>query len=501
MYRIALHRLLVAALVLLCPDPGFAAEASVRLAGRPVLQLGDSADLSGPERASRASDALGRALEDPTCGPEGVVVRREEGIVTIVACERLVLTVQDVDAARLGVSVEEAAAEWAGVLGDALGEQKRDTYAARLLRRALVGLLIPIGFVAAIALVRTIFRRIHARLVQPSEGARGLRLGPLQLLATNAERRFVAGLLLLVRLALYAVLAYAFLVVLFRQLPTTQEWAARMSGPVLDLVERLGAGLIDLVPRLLVLAALIVGVRLTLRSIDRLFDQVRVGQLRFEPLLSVETAAPTEQTARIVVVAVGILLAGLVLPGAGGLTLQAVLLLGGVALALGAQRGAANLLGGLLVIYGRPFRTGQRVRIGRWIGTVDKKGLLHTILRTAGAGRVLVPNRLAMEQVVAILETPRRITGSLVVEAPRGEATVIGLIRSAASAAHLRAEDETIRVSGVREGALVFEVSWPLPHGTTPPEAVSALLSALLDRAPQLDVTIREATFPSPTPS
>jgi small-conductance mechanosensitive channel len=339
--------------------------------------------------------------------PEGTTTR-------IDACGRRVLDVGPDDGAWEGRDTATTAAAWADEIRAAFDAEKRTVYSGELVRRALLGLLYPLLLVAVLALLRWGSRHLKAALLVPRPGRRGLKVGPIHVLETSAERVFLARFVGVLRWALSIAFAYGLTAAMFRQLPGTREWAAAMVRPLAGSAASLAEGLVLLLPRLLVLGVLFAVLRLIIRGATRLFDQVRRGDGGLGALVTPETATPVEKTVKIVAVLVALVLAALILPGLGRQTLGAALLLAGLALALGAQQGAADLIAGLVVVYGRPFRTGQRIRVAEHEGTVVRKGLLHTVLHRADGSTVLVPNRLILSEVVILPASPSAAPGTVV---------------------------------------------------------------------------------------
>jgi MscS family membrane protein len=66
--------------------------------------------------------------------------------------------------------------------------------------------------------------------------------------------------------------------------------------------------------------------------------------------------------------------------------------IGGLALALAAQKTVENLFGGIMLITDQPVRVGDQCRFGTRVGTVEDIGLRSTRLRTAERTIVSVPN-------------------------------------------------------------------------------------------------------------
>jgi len=73
-------------------------------------------------------------------------------------------------------------------------------------------------------------------------------------------------------------------------------------------------------------------------------------------------------------------------------TALAALGIGGIALALGAQKTVENLVGGLSLIADRPMRVGDFCRVGDIVGTVEDIGMRSTRIRTLDRTIITVPN-------------------------------------------------------------------------------------------------------------
>ncbi|NJD63193.1 MAG: mechanosensitive ion channel family protein, partial [Deltaproteobacteria bacterium] len=78
-----------------------------------------------------------------------------------------------------------------------------------------------------------------------------------------------------------------------------------------------------------------------------------------------------------------------------GVNLTAVLTgvgIGGIALALAAQKSLENLFGAMTIISDKPIRVGDFCRAGDFLGTVEDIGMRSTRIRTLGRTMVSVPN-------------------------------------------------------------------------------------------------------------
>lgn len=70
----------------------------------------------------------------------------------------------------------------------------------------------------------------------------------------------------------------------------------------------------------------------------------------------------------------------------------AALGIGGIAIALGAQKTVENLVGGLSLIFDQPVRVGDFCKVGDIVGTVEQIGMRSTRIRTLDRTMVVIPN-------------------------------------------------------------------------------------------------------------
>lgn len=78
----------------------------------------------------------------------------------------------------------------------------------------------------------------------------------------------------------------------------------------------------------------------------------------------------------------------------------AALGVGGIALALGAQKTVENIVGGLTVVFDQPVNVGDFCKFGDTLGTVEKIGMRSTRIRTLERTIVTVPNAEFSSQLI-----------------------------------------------------------------------------------------------------
>ena len=90
-------------------------------------------------------------------------------------------------------------------------------------------------------------------------------------------------------------------------------------------------------------------------------------------------------------------------------SLVAILGTAGIAVGLALQGSLANLAGGVLILFFRPFLKGEFITTGAGSGTVTAIHILYTTLTTADNKRIIIPNgQLANGAVTNISREPER---------------------------------------------------------------------------------------------
>jgi len=138
-----------------------------------------------------------------------------------------------------------------------------------------------------------------------------------------------------------------------------------------------------------------------LRCFNTVLDHLQ--EIAHEKHLGVAPFMPwIKKTLLAVVITFGVLLIAQSL-GADVKAFLAGLGIGGLAFALAAQDTIANVFGSIVVAIDQPFKVGETVRIGGFLGTVEDIGLRSTRLRALDRSLVVIPNKTVAAEAVTNL--------------------------------------------------------------------------------------------------
>jgi small-conductance mechanosensitive channel len=248
-----------------------------------------------------------------------------------------------------------------------------------------------VGAAILAAVVRAGYRATHERMSHGLE--RGLQVVPwLRTVFLPAQLRAVAGRLHdLLWLGVTILALYVFVTSGLSLFPTTRPAAEALFAVFADPARELLAAGVAYLPNLAFIVVVVVVVRVGLAVVGAVFSAVEHGRVRFVGFPA-DWAPSTFSLTRLGMIALAAIVIFPYLPGAGSQAFQGVSVFVGVVLSIGGASAASNMVSGAVLTYMRPFRVGDRVKVGDLVGDVLEKSLLVTRLRTLKNEEVTMPN-------------------------------------------------------------------------------------------------------------
>jgi small-conductance mechanosensitive channel len=266
-----------------------------------------------------------------------------------------------------------------------------DAGAARLAQARPVAWLAGGSAVAAVLLVaaalawmaalvhRRLLERAHA-LASGSEAGAGIYAGLVGL------RLSIAAVWLGLALALYGGA-----IVMLNAFPWTLPWADRLAGFVRQLAGWLAAGLMDALPGLLTVGAVMLVARAIQEVLGTFLRHVQTGRLRV-PFLHPETVQATRRVLNLFVWGLALAAAYPFLPGAQTDAFKGLSVLFGLMITLGSTGVVTQLMSGLVVVYSRALKKGDFIAVNGVEGVVAEVGALAVKVVNMRNEEITVPH-------------------------------------------------------------------------------------------------------------
>ena len=386
----------------------------VTLDGRRVLEIRSA---PGAQRlqavGQRASRQLKQLADDYRVAPEQLVVQ-EDPPYSMVGLEtgdgRFLpqLGVDDRAARAFGLSRQLLAQRYRDQLRFAIRHYRSSHTPEAWLRGTLLALLVLAVYLLWLrwqGLINARLRRWLAEAQRP--WLQGLRIGGSQLLAGGQVRGGLQWLRSTLHWGVLALASYLLIPLLLSLFPPTQAIAEGLRFQLLALLLGFGQGLVRLIPNLLTIAMILAISGLVIRGSNGWFAALERGQLRL-PGFYPEWARPTGRMLAVLILMAALVIAYPYVPGSGSKVFQGAGLFVGLLAALGSSSIAANILSGLMLIYTRGFREGDRVLINGVLGVVQERALLVTRIQTDRCELVSIPNATVIGTAVTNYSFSRR---------------------------------------------------------------------------------------------
>ncbi|OGR72671.1 MAG: hypothetical protein A2089_14250 [Elusimicrobia bacterium GWD2_63_28] len=463
--------------------PPAAAEAEVLLDGKPVLKVrGSLLELSAQDRALQIAERLRELSTAAAAKVRALELKEGPASTDIVSGALVIMSVTNGDAAAAGVSRQELARSAAGTLKDALADYRDDYTTRSLLVGVLLALLSLAIFAAALKLIASGYAVSLSRMDAWAKAhIKSIKIQQLELLNAARITAAIALLLKSVRAAVTLLLIYFYIPLLFSFFPWTRGYSPVLFGYILHPLASLVKSFLGYIPDLIFVTVTVAVVHYLINLLKVVSDEIRAGHITINGFYP-DWSRPTFQIVRFIIWAFTLVIIFPYLPGSSSPAFKGVSVFLGVLFSLGSTSAIANAVAGVMLTYMRPFKTGDRVKIGETVGDIIEKSLLVTRIRTVKNVSVTMPNALILGSHIvnysALPETGGIILNTTVTigyDAPWPKVQQL-LIAAAAATPNILAEPRPF----VLQTALNdFNVAYELNAYTGEPKAMAATYSAM----------------------
>ncbi|MFZ9172560.1 MAG: mechanosensitive ion channel family protein [Vulcanococcus sp.] len=386
--------------------PQASASGTVQLEGQPVLVLQSAAGAQRPEGlAKHLSNELLLLAQDYSFDPSTITTKAEPPYVMVGIQEnkstfRPLFAVDERAASLAKTSQQQLADRDARAIQAGLKRYRIERSPAAWLRGTAIAAFVLLGYLVLLVAERRLNRNTRRWLSDQAQRAL-----PEINLGTNrlVSRETIHSALQVCRTALHwsslALISYLMVPLLLGFFPPTMAIAAGLRSQMLSVMAQAWDGAVSAIPNMLALLLITAITTLVLRANQRIFRALQSGRIHFDWFYP-EWARPTSRITTILITTAALALALPYIPGSTSRAFQGAGLFLGVLAALGSSAIATNILSGLMLIYTRGFREGDRVSIQGVIGIVQERALLVTRILTPLNEMVSIPNAMVIASPV-----------------------------------------------------------------------------------------------------
>ncbi|HEY9826683.1 MAG TPA: mechanosensitive ion channel domain-containing protein [Stenomitos sp.] len=365
----------------------------VQLAGKPLFWVHDKFRSSSPaQRAQRISKRIERLAENQSIPVEALGTSDAEGSTQIYAEDIVLISLSDTDAKAMQRSRQDLASDYLQRIKTAITnyrEEHSSGYFARAIAIAAASTIVLAAFLMSLNnIVPTAYRWLDT---QRNRRIPSLRIQAFEVLSSNQLSDLLLASLRIVRWSIVAGLLYVYSSFTLSLFPQTRQWGELLFSYIYQALGTAGYAFLAYLPNLVTLVLIGGGTYYIIRFLKLVFDGLGRQALSIRGFYP-EWAEPTYRLLTYFAVALAFAIAFPYLPGAKSPAFQGVSIFLGALVSLGATGAVANIVAGIILIYTRAFRVGDRVKVGDIVGDIEEKLLLVTRIRTLYNVLVTIPN-------------------------------------------------------------------------------------------------------------
>ncbi|MEQ9203849.1 MAG: mechanosensitive ion channel family protein [Cyclobacteriaceae bacterium] len=368
--------------------------------GVPVIIYEDTAffiynrlgPFSPSERAARISQKIQNLVEEGAFKETELIVYSGEETDDILYGETILMSVTDRDAFWLDKTRNEVANYYVQQIKSKVKNYYQHYGFIRTLLRVglLIILLLAFGF--GIKYLNQLLTFMNQKILTGSEKLlHGVSYKNYEFLSADREKQLISWILNIIKWVLIVLVFYLSLPVIFSIFPATKGIANTLIGYLLDPFKMFALALIGYIPELFAIVVILIVTSYFVSFLRFLSKEIETGKLHIKGFYP-DWASPTFSLVRVIVYAFSFIIIFPYLPGSNSPVFQGVSVFFGLLISLGSSSAIGNIIAGLVITYMRPFKIGDRVKIGDKVGDVIEKTLLVTRLRTIKNEEVTIPN-------------------------------------------------------------------------------------------------------------
>lgn len=345
------------------------------------------------DRASNVTEKIEILVRDDYFFPDSLYIEEQDGTMDLMYRNLIVTSISDWDALWLdGEDKSSLAAIYEEHISEfVVATRNRSTVENIAARIGLVFLILG-GVVLILYFIRRLANGIQGWMVlNKAKYFTGFRIRNFELLPPSLHLDAGIRSISILKWGFYAFVFYLSLPLIFGLFPFTRGWAQTLVDWILSPAKNIWFGFWSYLPNVFTIAVIYLITRYLVKFLKFIAIEVENSRLSV-PGFYPDWAMPTYRLVKFMIYAFMIVMIYPYLPGSDSDIFKGVSVFIGLIVSFGSTSAIANAVAGLVITYMRPFRVGDRVKIGDITGEIVEKTLLVTRVRTTKNEDITVPN-------------------------------------------------------------------------------------------------------------
>lgn len=344
------------------------------------------------DRAGNTSKRILKLFDGEYYYPDSLLTIEGDHTYDVIYGDMIVLSISETDALWYNQTMASLAGIYAAEINKAVVKQRDENSFVKLLIRIGLVILVIAGIWLLIWLISYGHRSaINFLNLNKDKWLRNLSYKDYTFLSAEQELKVIFFILNITRWFFVLLLLYLVLPLIFSIFPFTRGWAGELMGWVWSPFKGIFIAIWNYLPNLFSIIVIYLVMKYFIRFVRYIFSEIEAEKLNISGFHT-DWAMPTFTIVRFLLYAFMFVLIFPYLPGSDSEIFKGVSVFIGILFSLGSSTAIANMIAGLVITYMRPFRIGDRIKLGDMTGVVIEKTLLVTRLRTIKNEEITIPN-------------------------------------------------------------------------------------------------------------
>ncbi len=323
--------------------------------------------------------------------------------IEIMYANKVITSVLKEDAMWLGTTLDSLAKKDRDAIVNVVKQLHKKNSFIHILKRIGLFLLVIAIQVALIYGTNWLYRKVRYRVARYAEKKlKPISIRDYELLTVKRLTQIIMFLFSIFRYIVILIQLIISIPILFSIFPQTKHLAMTLFGYILTPLKSIFASVIGYIPNLFTIIIIYYLIKFLIRGVKFLASEIEGERLKI-PGFYPDWAMPTFNIIRFLLIAFMIAMIYPYLPGSSSGVFQGVSVFVGLIISLGSGSAIGNIIAGLVITYMRPFRIGDRVKLGDVIGDVTEKTPFVTRIKTPLNEIITVPNSTILSSQVTNL--------------------------------------------------------------------------------------------------
>ena len=344
------------------------------------------------ERALNISAKIKDLYENDFLEIDSIMVIESDNAADIVYGETIIMSISETDALWNNLSVKTLAEDYTRIIKRDLTKARKEFSLIKILIRIGLVLMILAGLWLMIWLIGKSYKKVLLYIRRKKDSwLRDFSYKDYTFLTADQEFTIILFVAKIVRWFVILLVLYITFPLIFSIFPFTRGWADSLFNLIWSPFKSILIAIWDYLPNLITILVIYFVMRYFLKFVRYIFSEIKHEKLKlsgFHP----DWAMPTFGIVRFLLYAFMFVLIFPYLPGSNSNIFKGVSVFLGILFSLGSSSAIANMVAGLVITYMRPFKIGDRIKVGGISGDVVEKNLLVTRIRTIKNEEITIPN-------------------------------------------------------------------------------------------------------------